>query len=522
MSNSRTDLAKATLARLYAEADEASRTSLRKYLDRVIADIAPEPVQYGLVEEAWQKERNNTLLPIIEKVAGFRDKYTGPMLAWMGYAKGHDKTSTIARYFNWMLAYSKKPLRMLCAAKDREQAEITRDFMEKEAGLLGNRWFGKKLTFGRSKVENQATGARVDFLASDAGGSHGRTPDFICLDELSHWASKELFDSLFSALVKRAGHCGLLILTNAGYKGSWQYAVREMAQAEAGKTWLFFEQEVGQQLASWMTPELIEQSARFLSPVEARRLYRNEWVDPSEAGIKLFSPEDVDACIGSPLPPPAGSQVFLGVDYGGVCDRTAMVVLWYDKNTSIAHIQKIDCYQGSPGNEVRIADVEKWLELHFGLYPNAVAVLDTMGQLLGTAQKFEDSGHCIKRVEYRGGKTNALMCQCLKSMLSNRQIVFAPNCGLIGSTTLADELKSVIGKQMIYGERIDHSSKGHDDRAVVCGQTLIQAIQMTEAGAVPQKTRPLSVEEEYQKLKPKPHTFERNWAARRGLFGIQS
>lgn len=513
------DLAKAKLASIYEEADRASAKSLRGFLDRIVIDSAGDPRCFGQIAEPWQIQRNDLLTPIIEKVAGFRPNYKGPMQAWMGYAKGQDKTSTIARYFNWMLSYSTKPLRMLCAAKDKEQAEITRDFMEKEAKINNNRWFGKKLTFGRSKVENEATGARVDFLTSDAGGSHGRTPDFICLDELTNWVAKDLFDSLFSAVVKRGGHCGLIILTNAGHLGSWQHAVREMAREQDGKSWLFFEQGVGQQLASWMTPELIAQAAQFLSPVEARRLYRNEWIDPAEAGIKLFSPADVDACIGNPLPPPPGSQVFFGVDYGGTCDRTAMVVLWYDTTTSTIHIQKIDCYQGSPDNEVRIADVEKWLDLHWGMYPNAIAVLDTMGQLLGTAQKYEDAGKQVKRVEYRGGKTNALMCQCLKALLTNRQMVFAPNCGLIGSSTLADELKSVIGKQMIYGERIDHSSKDHDDRVIVTGQTVIQAIQNTEKGWVPQQKRPETPQAEQKPVVP-PDRFARNWAAKRGLFGM--
>lgn len=514
---------KQLLQKINAENDAASARSLSEYLNRIVIDTAPEPKRFIDVAEKWQLERNAVLTPLVEHVAGVRPDYTGPMNIYIGLAKGHDKTSTVARYLNWLAAYPKKTLRIVCAAKDREQSEILRDVMEKEANLAANRWFKDHIDFGSRQVKGKKNGTKIEFLTSDASGSHGRTPDLISLDETSNWDSSALFEALFSATVKRAGHCALIMMTNAGMIGSWQDEIRKLARSEHGKTWHFFEQNVGEQLASWMTPQAIEQASRFLSPTEARRLYRNEWIDPSETGIRLFSPADVDACIGVPKEPPAGVQVYFGVDYGGVCDRTALAVLWYDTTTSTIHVLKVDCYQGNPEQEVRIADVERWLELHFALYPNAVAVIDTLGQLLGTAQKFEDAGHSIRRVAYRGGKTNATMCQCLRALLTNRRMVFPINCGLIGGSTLADELKSVIGKTMNYGERIDHTSSGHDDRCIAVGQASIEAIIGTTPGPVPQKTLPTENrnEDPYAQNQPQFYDrFDRPFAARRGLFGI--
>lgn len=507
------------LDQINAEADRVSASSISEYLERVVIDCVPNPRRFGDVAEGWQRERNAVLTPIFEFVGGVRPDYKGPLHVWMGFSKGHDKTSTIARYLNWLAGYSKRALRVICAAKDREQSEIVRDVMDKESRL--NKWLHDRLEFKRNVVEGKKNGTKIEFLTSDAGGAQGRTPDFIVMDELTNWDSSALFESLFSAVVKRAGHCGLAVLTNAGFLGSWQKELRDLAEKEHGRMWHFFEQKVGERLASWMTQEAINQASKFLTPSEARRLYRNEWIDPAEAGIKLFSPADVDACVGVPKEPPPGAQIFFGVDYGGTCDRTALAVLWYEVDTMTVHVLKVDCFQGNPENEVRIADVEKWLELHWGLYPNAVAVIDTLGQLLGTAQKFEDEGMEVRRVQYRGGRTNALMCQCLRSLLTNRRMVFAINCGLTGTETLADELKRVVSKPMVYGERIDHKAGQHDDKTVAVGQAAMQAIMETMPGAVPQKETPQTPEELFRRTTPKTSSiFERGHAARRGLFGL--
>jgi hypothetical protein len=514
-------LGKRLLQKIHAENDAASARSLTEYLNRVVIDSAPEPKRFIDIAERWQLERNAVLTPMIEHVAGLRTDYRGPLNCFMGYAKGHDKTSTVARYLNWLAAYPKKTLRVVCAAKDREQSEILRDVMEKEASLAPNRWFKDHIEFGSRAVKGKRNGTKIEFLTSDASGTHGRTPDLICLDEITNWESSALFEALFSATVKRAGYCGLLLLTNAGLLGSWQEEIRNLARSEHDKTWHFFEQKVGEQLASWMTPTAIEQASKFLSPTESRRLYRNEWIDPAEAGVKLFSPADVDACCGPPKEPPLGSQIYFGCDYGGTHDRTALAVLWYETTTSIVHVLKVDCYQGSIENEVRISDVERWLELHFAAYPNAVAVVDTLGQLLGTAQKFEDAGHKVRRVLYRGGKTNAIMCQTLRSLLSNRRMRFAPNCGVIGGTTLADELKQVVSKSMTYGERIDHKSTGWDDRTVAVGQAAMEAIIGTQPGPVPQRANPSDADNPFHNQVPRvAHPFDRSHAARRGFFNL--
>jgi hypothetical protein len=177
-------------------------------------------------------------------------------------------------------------------------------------------------------------------------------------------------------------------------------------------------------------------------------------------------------------------------------------------------------WAGSPLHEIQVADVESWLTLQFSLYPNAIAVIDTLGQMLGTSQKFEKEGHHIIRFQYRGGKQNALMLTTLRSFLTNRRLRFAIDCGMHGGGTLASELKEVVGKELIYGERINHKAGFHDDLTVSLGMGLLAAIQFTTPGPVPQKNDMELHRKEYNGGSVRSNPLDRAYAAKRGLFGL--
>lgn len=514
------DAGRALLAKIHAENDKASSQSLSEYLNRVLIDVPPKPRRFGEVMEWWQAERNKVIVPAFEFVAGVNPGYQGAKKFWLEYSKGTDKSSYLARLLNWLLSYSKRALRCYVGAKDAAQAAGIKDFMLKEAEH-NKPWLRQHLEFKGKSVEGKKNGSVVHFLTSDGQGEQGKTPDLVLCEELTHWESDSLFNALWSAIPKRQGYAVGVILTNAGFIGSWQENLRKIAQEKHGQDWHFFAQEPNTTLASWMTEDKIAEYAVSMSPLEADRLFRNRWIDPSEAGIKLFSPSDVDRCIGNPDPPPPGSQVVLSVDYGGVCDRTALTVLWYNTDTQVVHVVSQTVWAGNPTNEIKIKDVENWLKLQFSIYPNAIAVIDVLGQMLGTAQEFEDAGYKIIRFQYRGGKQNALMLTTLRSFLTNQRIRFAPDCGMLGSSTLASELKEVVGKTLNYGERIDHRAGFHDDLTVSLGMGLLAAIMHTVPGPVPQKGLVTLEASGYnQGRQSSPSGFDRTHAARRGLFGL--
>lgn len=521
------EVAKAALARIHAEADAASAKSLRAFLDRVVADVAPEPKQYGLVEEEWQRERNARVIPAAEFVCGIRPNYSGPMRLWEGYSKGADKSGTIARICCWLLGYTRKSLRIYVGAKDADQAAVVYDAMAKTSQLNKN-WLGKRLDFTRGMVKGKDNGAYVKILPADAAGTAGITPDAVICEELTTWSDIEFWNQLLAGSGKRAGrdpvtgdiksHCLMYVITNAGIQNSWQWRLRE--QARTSPSWSFFEQPPDTIYPSWLSREILEQTALGMTRWEARRLLWNHWITEQETGEKFFEQSDIDACVGSPQEPPPGAKVYLGIDYGERRDRTAMVVVWMDSK-GIIHVPTVDVWQGTPDKPVRLEEVEQWVRLQWGRYPNAIPVFDPH-QLLYLMQKLEQEGKEFRRFEFRSGKNNLLMADNLRFLFKNRKITLSLFTGLIGGSTLVDELKELVGEQKSYGVRMQHTRHSNDDRSVALGMAALCAVQEQDPIAVDQVTKPLSAEDQWAKLRQPKHQWDRNWAARRGLFGMES
>lgn len=519
-----TALLRRKVEQIYREHDEASARSLREFLDRVVADVVPEQKRFGLVEEGWQRERNQRVIPAAMYIAGMNPTYDSHLFFWEGYHKGCDKSGTIARIADWMLGYSKRPLRGFVAAKDADQARVVYDAMQKTADL-NKSWLGKRLSFQRNRVVSEKTGSRLEVLTSDAGGVAGITPDFIICDELSQWSDYLFWDGLFGGAMKRSGidpvtkkpkgHCLVYVITNAGFTGTWQYELREDARKD-NILWSFYENPPDTILPSWLSPQVIASVRRGMTEWEAKRLLDNRWIDPSMTGERFFSPDDVDGCVGVPSSPPVGAMVYLSIDYGEKKDRTALSVVWAD-DAGIVHVPEVTVYAGSPDKPVLLRDVEHWVDLQIGRYPNVTLVFDSH-QTLALIQRYESEGRKVKRFEYRSGKNNQLMADNLRTLMKDRRIRYSLFTGLVGGSTLVDEFKQVIAKEKVYGYRIDHRNNSHDDRVVSVGMAALVAVQE----GVPQ----IAVQKDDVERLVKPpislptNRFDTGAARRRQLFGM--
>ena len=486
----------------------------------------PEPKKFGLIAEWWQRERNERVIPAAEFVGGLNPTYDGKMFFWECWPKGSDKSNTIARIADWLLAYAKRPLRMFAAAKDAEQARVVYDAMQRTADL--NPWLKKHLEFHRNVVTGKTNGSRLQVLTSDAGGVAGITPEVLICDELAAWSDHLFWDGLFGGAMKRSGidpatgkpkgHCLTYVISNSGYLGTWQAALRE--EARNSPLWSFYESPPYKTMASWLSPEVIAAVRRGMTEWEAKRLLDNVWCDPAEAGIRYFHPDDIDSAVGIPKDPPPGAIPYLGVDYGERKDRTALAVVWLDTDTGIVHVPEVTVWQGRPDQPVQLEEVEHWVDLQLGRYPNAIPVFDPH-QTLYLIQKYEKQGQPVRKFDFRSGKGNLLMATNLRNLFRDRKIVFSLYTGLIGGSTLVDEFKQIIGQEKSYGVRMQHERNQHDDRVCAVAIAAYCAVCESVPGPVPQKSKPV-VEDHSEDNSARPsNSWDRSHAARRGLFGIQ-
>lgn len=290
----------------------------------LLIDANGSPRRLAEVADPWQRDDFLRLDPAWRVVAGLSSEPCR-MRALFERGRGHSKTADLAAMTTFALFAARRPLRGVAAAGDQDQARLLADAVSRLIQL--NSWLGM-LEVCRDKITNTLTGAELRILTSDAPTSYGLTPDFIVCDELTHWKSRELWDSLFSSAAKKAT-CLLLIIQNAGFSGGsdpWQWHLREAIRQD--RDWIF--SRLDGAIASWITPQALAEQARLLPPAAFRRLWGNEWqtgsgdalpTDVIERALTLTSSLHAAEDLGP------GWLTVAGLDLGLKRDASALVIL---------------------------------------------------------------------------------------------------------------------------------------------------------------------------------------------------
>lgn len=461
--------------------------SLRAYLDVVTIDCRPAPRQFRDVAEPWQWEIVEPMIPAIEQAAGIPQaaEYAGPRSFWLTLPRGSDKTSMAARLCNWLLGFSRRCINGVIAAADRDQAALLRRAMEREADLNAP-WLKRRISFKRATISSTrhavSPASQIDVITSDAPSSFGLIPDLVICDEVTQWRSQAIWDSLMSARIKRPD-CVVIVLTNAGLQGSWQWDA--LQQAKQSDRWRVY--EAPRMLASWMDAAEIAEARKLLTPALARRMFDNQWIDPTTDN-EYLTRSQVEACerLGARLglsfrsDGDSGVRYVAAVDYGPVKDRTVMVLM--HRAGEVVVIDQMLVLQGSRDNHVSLAKVDGWLASVHKRFHRPVIVLDPY-QLEATAQKFERQGCTVERFEPRGGKSNYELAENLRTLVINGRLAWYACCGSIElsdgkADTLVDEMASLVVQPMSYGYRINHTSAKHDDRCVAIGMGALKLVEL--------------------------------------------
>ena len=500
----------------YELAEQDSRRGYLPYLRHVVIDSRPEPARFSAIARPWQWEFAGRYAPALEAVTGLRGNYSGPQGYWHTLARGHDKTTALARVANWVLSFGRRQITAVIAAADQDQAALLTDAMQVEAEL--NPWIDSKLKFMRDGV--LGPGGFLEVITSDAPTAAGKRADLIICDEVTHWRNKALWDTLVSGWSKRQDAV-LIVITNAGVKGSWQWDVKEEAKS-IPRRWVVY--EAPGRLPSWMSEQQVEDDRRLLTPSEARRLLDNIWIDPAEESGFLHR-ADIERCeaLGRELgltyctQGKPGQEYWAGIDYGPKRDRTALSIC-HQTESGLVILDRLDVWQGSPHAPIQIAEVRSWLQESRQQFPDLHVVVDPH-ELEELVQDYER--HIpIERYESRGGKGNYHLAESLRSLIVNQSLAWYPGAGSLPVEGQVEDFKQellhLVTRQMPYGYRIDHEATKHDDRAVAVGMPCVCILRRPRAT---QFRKPPQVEKSPVQTVP---IRIRTTAEQRGIYGMKS
>ncbi|HQU46090.1 MAG TPA: terminase large subunit [Pirellulales bacterium] len=299
------------------------------------------PRRFGECLDPWQRDDFAALDPGWKRVCG-QNAPEGRQRAYLERSRGHSKTADLAVMATWALFASKRRLSGIAASGDREQAGYLRNAIDKLVSV--NPWLRKYLEVQRDRVVNLHTGSELAIIASDAATSYGLTPDFVLIDEVTHWATRDLWDSLISAAAKRA-RCLVCVIANAGWHDSWQWGTREAIRTDPD--WYF--SRLDGPVASWIKAKHLAEQQRLLPALVYDRLWLNRWAPGAGDALRE---DDIRAALTLDGPLAAaetGWRYALGLDLGLRRDASAAALVGvnvgYGVATAAPKLEPIDAMQ---------------------------------------------------------------------------------------------------------------------------------------------------------------------------------
>jgi phage terminase large subunit-like protein len=379
--------------------------------------------------------------------------------AWMERPRGHAKTSDLAVPVTWALLFSARPVSGIAAAADRDQAALLRDAIKTLTRL--NSWMADALDVQAWTVVNTRTGSTLEILSSDVATSYGQLPDFVVIDELTHWRSEDLWISLFSAAAKRS-NCILVAAMNAGFSESWQWKTRERIRHDPG--WYF--NHLDGPKATWITSERLEEQQRILPPLAYDRLWLNVWT--TGTGDALAS-EDIQAAVTLLTPmltPEPGFCFYAGLDLGITKDHCGLVLVGKSQKTQRLRLCQVRNWIPPRDGKVDLISVKNAvLEMNEKFHP--IFFIDPyQAELLG--QQLAEKGVRFELVPF-AGKTLMEMASNLLEVFSNHEI------DLFRHQELLSDLRRLRVKETPAGWRLDaaRTATGHCDLGMALSLAIL-------------------------------------------------
>jgi hypothetical protein len=394
----------------------------------------------------------------------------GPPYHFLTRSRGSSKTTDLAGLALAMLLTAEHPARFVWTAADADQARLAIDAID--AFLRGSD-LAARVEVQTRRVRVPATDARLDVLPADEASAWGLLIDAAFVDELTNWPDtplpRRLWEAVSSAVAKR-DDAKLVILATAGSPSHFSRKILD--HAKTSKMWRVHEVPGP---APWLDAErLAEQKARLPDAVY-RQLFENEW---TAAEGSFLDPAVVDAAFvldGPGLGPTeqpdkeraSRFSYHAALDLGSVSDRTVFAI--GHREGEAVHLDRMQTWQGSRRRPVDFAAVEAFIaEAHLRF--KFRLRLDPW-QGLQMAQSLRSQGVATEEFPFSQGSKQRLAATLLHALNSG-------GLRLYEADGLRDELLGLRLRQSASGSwSFDHSSGGHDDRAVSLALMLVAALE---------------------------------------------
>jgi hypothetical protein len=328
-----------------------------------LVDCNGESKPMSEVLDPWQRKDFEATDQAWRRTVGLHDE-SCISRAYKERGRGHSKTTDLASSALWAIYSARRKIIGVAGAAAKPQAKFIRDAIDTLVRL--NPWLSDDIDVKTYTITNKHTGSEFRILAANESTNYGLTPDFVIIDELTHWAKQELWTALFSAVAKRS-KCVLEVIANAGFGmgTSWQWATREKARQDP--RWYFNRLEGP--VASWIRPEDLEEQRAILIPNAYKRLWLNLWL--MNVGDALDMNRVLAACT---LKGPSDFNPFEwamgGLDMGISHDHAGFVVFGMNVLTRKLRLlvtKRWDPRQYEDGR-IKFNDVEEYVRLAAKLY----------------------------------------------------------------------------------------------------------------------------------------------------------
>jgi len=407
----------------------------------------------------FQRLRFMDLMPAFLRVARGQTPEIGRH--WWEATKGASKDSDLAAAILWLLAFSpRKHLHVQVGAADKDQAGELRRAAEQILAL--NEWLKRLVKIDQWTIANPHTKSECEIIASDVAGSQGARPDVLVLNELSCVRKQEFASNLMDNAAKVPGGV-VVIATNAGFLGSWQFNWRELARNSTGLAtggrWPF---HVFAEPAPWLAPHQIAEAKKRNTASRFNRLFMGVW--QSGTGDAIDS-DDVESCIVLDGPQAhhrsdSGWDSFAALDLGVKSDWSAITVLqgsWRYSGCRLA-----DCRSWSPkqhGGRVNLEIVEREVDEMVDRLKILCLLYDPW-QCEYLAARLKARGVNMVEFPFTAANTD-LMAKSLMSCFRNREIALYRNAELIRDLCSMSLIEKSSGQYKLIASR--DPARGHCD-----------------------------------------------------------